>query len=187
MLITSILTAAAGGKAVVKPIMSHVGTGAFRILNFNPETTYQLSVTAGSISRSGDMVTLSNSNSIGKITAVSPRGFGICTRVERRAYTFTRTQVGTTPTFPCNCKDNKVAECNEAPFDVGSCPGNCPCYDADQNRCICWRWGQPTQICYSTCGGDPIFEDIKDPMPIADPPYVDQFGEYSRILEDCVV
>jgi hypothetical protein len=191
-----VLAVASAGGALPIPIVVHSGTGRFRILNFDATITYALRATAGSITRNGDLITLSNRNSIGTVAAISRKNIEFASSFQRRAYTFTRTQVGTTPTFPCNCVDNVAATCNEPttvssgfPLTV-SCPGNCPCIDSF-DRCICWRWGQPTTLCFATCGGDPIFADIKDPKPAGGQPepgneYVDQFGEYSRIFVDYV-
>lgn len=195
MINVPVLVVAAAGGALPRPNMVHVGTGQFRILNFDPTVTYVLRASAGNITRNGEIVTLSNTNSIGTVAAVSRKQIEFSTSFERRRYTFTRTQVGTTPTFPCECVPNVVLECSVNSIPDGSggffCPGNCPCPGAGSGFCDCWRWGQPTTLCFATCGGDPIFQDIKDPKPAGGQPepgneYVDQFGEYSRIFVNYV-
>lgn len=173
-----------GGSVPEKPELAHTGYGQFTITNYRATNqTYTISVSAGTFTRTNAVIRMSGTGSVNAlltVRATNSRGSSAPKYAQRKAYTFTRTLVGFTPTFPCNCKDNKVAECNDAPGTPSACCANCYPSEDGQDRCICWRWGQPTTLCYSTCGGEPIYQDIKDPTP-TNPDFTDQYGEWVRI------
>lgn len=152
--------------------LSHTGFGQFTITNFNDQFTYTLSVNAGSVSRSGAVITMSGAtDAIVTVTAAfgpsGPAGTG-----ERRAYTFT-----TTPEQ--SCSDN----CASAYWwPQGNCPGP-NCCNSFNN---CWGAGVDGNcaadgtIC---CGGSrgqsctTTYVPTKNATPSG---FLDQFGEWSR-------
>lgn len=86
-----IATAAGGGRAVAaKPTLTHyTATGQFQITNYDANLTYTLSVTAGTATRSGAIITMSNANSICTVTAKLPKSISDspAATAERKAYT----------------------------------------------------------------------------------------------------
>lgn len=88
----ALLAVTAGGGRVVpaKPTLTHhTTTGQFRITNYDASLTYTLSVTAGTATRSGDIITMSNANSVCTVTARLPKSVSssAAATAERKAYT----------------------------------------------------------------------------------------------------
>jgi hypothetical protein len=85
-------TAGAGlGAVPAKPTLTHhTTTGQFRITNYDSTLIYNLSVTSGTATRSADIITLSNANSICIVTAKLTKGVNNSpsATAERKAYTF---------------------------------------------------------------------------------------------------
>lgn len=99
MLAVRFAAAAAGGRSVIPatPTLVHHATGQFRITNFDTYatgTTFNLSVTAGTPTRTNDIVALSNANCVLTITATGG-GKSVETSsaatAERKAYVCTTT------------------------------------------------------------------------------------------------
>jgi len=82
-----------------------------------------------------------------------------------------------------NCRENRVATCNEPPGDGGGCPNpglagaTCGCYDAAQKRCICWTYGEPRMLCDQMC--TPVYEDVLDESPAS---YMANDGERYSVM-----
>lgn len=144
--------AGGGGASFVapKPTLQWYTTGKFRITNFNPDFRYTFSNVSGggSLTQEGDgsILYLSASNSAWNVYAwgpksVNPSPAGYCERKARTSvWVFIRRDCWT-----CNCRPNCRADCNINPWDPmwggAVCPWWCPCYDGNQNRCICWVCG----------------------------------------------
>lgn len=83
--------AASAGRVVpAKPTLTHhTITGQFQITNYDANLTYNLSVTAGTATRSGDIITLSNANSVCTVTARRPKSVSdsAAATCERKAIT----------------------------------------------------------------------------------------------------
>lgn len=183
----AVVLLSSAGPTPDQPQLSHTGYGQFTITNFRATNqTYNITVSAGTFVRTNGVIQMSgtgSTNALLTVRATNARGSSSPKYAQRLAYTYTRTIVGYQPTYPCNCKDNKRADCNEAPFrfnefDPYQCPAICACFDSGQTRCICWVWGNPPTICYSTCGGEAIYADVKNPTPSG---FTDQYGEWVRI------
>lgn len=81
----------AGRVSPAKPTLTHyTTTGQFQITNYDANLTYTLSVTAGTATRSDDIITMSNANSICTVTATGPKSLEASTAAtaERKAYTY---------------------------------------------------------------------------------------------------
>lgn len=86
--------ASAGGRAIaVKPTLTHHTTiGQFRITNYDATLTYNLSATAGTATRSSDIITLSAVDSVCTVTARLPKSVSNSTAAtaERKEYDATQ-------------------------------------------------------------------------------------------------
>lgn len=99
-----IAASSAGGRGIVpvKPTATHTGTGQFTLgAEYSATNVYTLTASAGSATRNGAVVSLSNANSVGTITAKSPKGVTASTAltVERRAITYTTVVLDSFETF----------------------------------------------------------------------------------------
>lgn len=112
----AILGSAGGGRFTPdKPTVTHhTAKGQFVISNYDSSLTYNISVTAGTVTRSGNIITLSNANAIATISSVSPKGASSSgnATAEVKAYTYytvhyNRAQCGPGP----NCS---AAACGES-------------------------------------------------------------------------
>lgn len=117
-----IAAAAAGGMGFVpsKPTLTHAAsTGQFTITNYDAALTYVLSATAGTPTRSGPTLSLSNANSIGTVKARGPKGLTDSAggTAERKAYTYYSVH-------------ENVGECGPGP-DCSCHPGYGPHWDTD--------------------------------------------------------
>ena len=90
----SFAAAAGGGRAIaVKPTLTHhTSTGQFRITNYDAAFTYNLSVNAGTATRSSDIITLSAADSVCTVTARLPKSVSDSTAAtaERKEYDATQ-------------------------------------------------------------------------------------------------
>lgn len=89
----AILGSAGGGKFTPdKPVITHHTTkGQFIITNYDPSYTYTITVNTGTVTRSTDILTLSNENSIATVFCTSPRGIASSNATaERKKYTATQ-------------------------------------------------------------------------------------------------
>lgn len=123
MFAVPIITAAATGGRFdpTKVQLQHSGAGRFTILNYDPNLTYSLSVNSGSITRSGNLVTLSAGTSNGSVVASSPKGgIGPAGTCGRKQYSFT-------PDTRWTAHENR-AECGPGP-DCSCHPGWGPHWD----------------------------------------------------------
>ena len=149
-----------------RPIMVWHATGQFRISNFTSSLNYQTRFASGSgsatLNTSTGIYTLDGANSGFFVSAAYAQGAPISTegymeRKSRQSNCGNFSECGAAPTYPCNCQENRNATCNEPPGSGGVCPNpglpgaSCGCYDASQNRCICWVYGPPSPC--QTCGG----------------------------------
>ena len=86
--------ASAGGRAIaVKPTLTHHTTiGQFRITNYDATLTYNLSATAGTATRSSDIITLSAVDTVCTVTARLPKSVSNSTAAtaERKEYDATQ-------------------------------------------------------------------------------------------------
>lgn len=158
------------------PALIHTTQGRFRITNHSAALTYEL-VGPGQVTQ--DLVETSNPSGDYELRARSRDGLlSEATLFGRRPFTYTRVHVRD-DCVSCNCVENRVATCNEPPGGGGVCPNpdlqnaTCGCYDADQNRCICWSYGDPRQLCEQCC--TPVYEDQRDELAA---PYVAEDGEW---------
>jgi hypothetical protein len=72
-----------------KASLSHSGYGQCTITNYDATMVYTLSVTSGSISRSGAVVTITDPNSVAYVSAAPPRSVNpYVSSYERLAYTY---------------------------------------------------------------------------------------------------
>lgn len=171
------------------PEISYVTTGTFEIDNYDPSLVYETVYVSGSGTTSFNATnarfSLNGANSAFSVVAryaagapASEAGY-----MERKA----RTQIYVQTGFNCygiNCVPNRVAICNTNPGDPAyggaQCPSSCPCYDGSQNRCICWRYGQPDPLCYGQrC--DPRYDYVDDTKWAGSPYfYTDRGSEWSK-------
>lgn len=88
---TNVLGSAGGGKFTpAKPVLTYNSKGKFNIVGYESSYTYTLSVTAGTATRSGSVVTLSNADSTCTVIAVSPRGLSSTSSTfQRKSPTYT--------------------------------------------------------------------------------------------------
>jgi hypothetical protein len=153
------------GRPPERPIMDWHSLGKFRITNYSSSIYYETRFANGSGSVSLDastgIYTLSGPNSGFYVSAAYAPGApkseeGYMERKAKVAVCGNFPECGTAPSYPCKCRPNRIAICNEPPGDGGVCPNpglpgaSCGCYDASQNRCICWAVGP--DYC-DTCGG----------------------------------
>lgn len=99
-----VAAAAAGGRGIVpvKPTATHTGTGQFTLgAEYSGDNVYTVTASAGTATRSGNVVSLSNANSVATITAKSAKGVtgSSSLSVERRAITFTTVVLDSYETF----------------------------------------------------------------------------------------
>lgn len=146
------------GFAPAKPTLSHSAYGQFTIDNYNSMYQYSLSVTAGTASRSGAVITLSAVDAVLTVTpSFGPAGTSAT--AERKAYTYhTENQQTCTP----NCQ-----------------PGGGP---TGANSCWCGSSSDGYQTCCggcygSTCSGNPNAV-VKDSLPSG---YTDSNSEWWKI------
>jgi|DEB0MinimDraft_10_1074344.scaffolds.fasta_scaffold05900_6 hypothetical protein len=168
------------------PEISYVTTGTFEIDNYDPSLVYETIYISGSgftsLNNSTGIYTLSGANSAFNVVArygpgapASDAGY-----MERKARTRRYIKVGQN-CYGINCVPNRVALCNDPPGSNTGCCGSCPAPSYDgQNRCICWRFGQPDPLCYGQrC--DDIFEWRDDPKWGGSPYfYTDRGSEWSK-------
>jgi hypothetical protein len=149
-----------------RPVMAWHTTGQFRITNYNASFDYVARYANGSgsatLNTSTGIYSLSGANSGFFVSAAyaagAPRSAeGYMERRARAQSCGNFSACGTAPSFPCNCRENRRALCNEPPdLSCSGCecpnrflPGaSCGCFDG--SRCICWDYGPP--FC-DTCGG----------------------------------
>lgn len=194
------------GAPPVRPVMDWYSTGRFEITNYDPSLVYETQFVSGSgsasLNTSTGVYTLSGANSAFNVIArygpgapASEAGY-----MERKARTQRYIKVGEN-CYGINCVENRVPICNEgaspiiqAPIvDLNGnvivpggniigyfCSGSCGCLDTSQNRCICWRYGQPNPLCYGTrC--DDIMDWRDDPKWGGSPYfYTDRGTEWSK-------
>lgn len=103
-----VAAAAAGGRGIVpvKPTATHTGTGQFTLgAEYSGDNVYTVTASAGTATRSGNVVSLSNANSVATITAKSAKGVtgSSSLSVERRAITFTSFVADSYETFTNSC------------------------------------------------------------------------------------
>lgn len=128
---TLVAAAASGGRITpAKPVATHTATGQFTLgSGYSADNIYNLSVTAGTVTRNGSVVILSNANSVATITAQSPKGTTASTAltVERRAITFTTTIVDDYQTQDYSCPPGYNFE------DYGEQGRYCRLYQSTEN------------------------------------------------------
>jgi hypothetical protein len=156
-----------------KPTLSWTAFGQVTISNFNSNLAYSLSVDSGTATRSGSVVSLSSINAIVTITSSSPKGgTSTASTFERRAYTFTTTNVQ-------SCTDNCAS--------AYSWPGNCPgpnCCDANNN---CWGGGvdgycaADGTICCGGSRGQTCTTNTITTKNATPDGFTDQYGEWGRV------
>jgi hypothetical protein len=175
-----------------KPTLNYFSTGKFIILGYDSSLIYEASPVSGSgtatLDASTGVYTLSGANSAFNVVARYAVGAlpSDAAYMERKARTTVQVLVGYN-TYGCNCVENRVATCNTNPSDPSyegrQCPTWCDCYDASQNRCICWSYGQPNPLCYSQCTdfNSPIYS-YPDDTKWANSPYfyTDRGSEWSK-------
>lgn len=93
--------ASAGGRAIaVKPTLTHHTTiGQFRITNYDATLTYNLSATAGSATRSSDIITLSAVDTVCTVTARLPKSVSNSTAATAERKEYDATQGGADVSF----------------------------------------------------------------------------------------
>lgn len=108
------IAGAAGGRvAATKPTLAYNAVGQFRITNYNPSLTYTITCTVGTASRSDDIVTMTNTNSIATITSSSPKSVAASapSTYERKAYSYYFTQGYRCCPSPGGCECGNPAGC----------------------------------------------------------------------------
>lgn len=132
------------GFTPAKPTFSHTADGQFTIDNYNAQYQYSVSVSAGTFTRSGAVITLSATDAILYVTPTYVLT-GLTGQAERKAYTYSCRQVGYTCCSSCNCR----AVC------TGGCSTNSSCGGYGQCGCSApaiWFCGTVTVECDSCCG-----------------------------------
>jgi hypothetical protein len=163
MFAVPIITAAATGGRFVpnKAQLQHTGTGTFRITNYDPNFSYSLSVDSGSISRSGDTISLSATTSNATVIASSPKGgvasAGTC---GRKPYSYTADTRWTA--------HQNAAECGPGP-DCSCLPGWGPHWDTSPEG-----WSINAHCSRDIYGGSA-------PALINEPGYSNNHGEWGKV------
>jgi hypothetical protein len=175
------------GSPPPAPIMQWHTTGQFRISNYNSSFHYQARFVSGSgdalLDTSAGIYSLNGVNSGFFVSAAYALGAPRSSEgyMERKARTTVLVQVGEN-CYGVDCVPNRVALCNDPPGTDSDCCRNCPAPSYDgQNRCICWRFGQPDPLCYGGTRCDPIFGNVDDKK-WANAPYfyTDRGSEWSK-------
>ena len=172
-----------------KPILNWHSTGKFIIVGYDSSLVYEPSLVSGSGSATLDtstgIYTLSGANSAFNVVAKYAVGAlpSSTAYMERKARTTVQVLVGY-ETYGCDCVENRVATCNDAPGTDSDCCRRCPAPSYDgQNRCICWNFGLPNPLCYSQCTdfNRPIYS-YPDDKKWANSPYfyTDRGSEWSK-------
>jgi hypothetical protein len=129
--ILAALSASAGGGRFVpdKPVIV-IGSQAsqFVINNYDASLIYNLSVTAGTATRSGNTITLSSGDAICTVSCYSQKGITASTGTyERKSYTYSCRPVSQTCCDSC-CGWVGSCSCGPAPCGPGGSPnGQCGC------------------------------------------------------------
>ena len=93
------MVAAAAGAGRTPPakltLTHYTATGQFQITNYSSLLTYTLSVTAGTATRSTDIITMSNPDSVCTVTARGPKSLSdsAAATAERKTYTTNQNNV----------------------------------------------------------------------------------------------
>jgi hypothetical protein len=170
---------AGGGRvALDKPTLSHTNTGQFTIGNYNASYLYSASVTAGTATVAGSVLTMSNANSVATLYATYGKATSTSILAERKSITYNQPVNNPYPcgTHQCNCTTG-----------WGSCGcGTCGGYPAPNAQ----SWGQcgcPGDMCWynstttcSTCTSycDSWSNTGEDPVPSG---YAKTYGEWRKI------
>ena len=162
------------------PSVEHISYGVFLINNYTPTYFYEL-IGDGQIDNA--IINTSDPNGDYELRARNGNSpLSEAALFSRRAFTYHSEHVRD-HCVQVNCRENRVATCNEPPGDGGVCPNpglagaTCGCYDAAQNRCICWNYGEPRMLCDQMC--TPVYEDVLDEPPAS---YMVNDGEWYSVM-----